>query len=505
MKMGIRVKVDSISKTFGVVQALKSVSIEIRDGEVVGLVGENGAGKSTLLKVLSGTNVADEGHFVLNGSKQSFGSVADATAAGISMVYQEQSLLPNITVAENIMLGIEGEAIKFGTYSPSKVRKVATEYLKRVNLDIDPRTRTEDLSFGTRQMIEVAKALAVAEFSGHPPVVLLDEPTSVLERQEIQTLFQVIRSIKKETSVVFISHRLEEVLEISDRVYVMRDGEVVSEVKPGDVSVDELFSLMVGRDLTQSYFREELTNTPSTESRLEVINLSGDGFTDISFNIKKGEIVSFLGLQDSGRENLGRAIFGALPHTQGLLKLDSATYKAKNTTHAVRSGIGYIPSERKTDGVILSMSVGENMTLSHPEQISTLKLFNKKKSREVTSRWIDRLGIKTPSSETPIRSLSGGNQQKVVLAKWLMDENLRVLILDTPTRGLDVGAKTEIYAILRDLANRGISILFLADALEEGIFMSHRLFTMKDGKISGEFSSAPGSRPERTEVVERML
>lgn len=503
--MGVRVKVENISKTFGVVQALKGVTIEIGDGEVVGLVGENGAGKSTLLKVLSGTNTADSGNFILNGKVQSFASVADATSAGISMVYQEQSLLPNITIAENILLGIEGEAIKFGTYSPRKVREVAAQYLKRVKLDLDPKTRTEDLSFGTRQMIEIAKALAVAEFSGHPPVILLDEPTSVLERKEIQTLFEVIKSVKQETSVVFISHRLEEVLEISDRVYVMRDGEVVSEVEPGGVSVDELFALMVGRDLTQSYFREELTNIPSSDVRLKVSNLSGEGFNNVSFDIKKGEIVSFLGLQDSGRENLGRAIFGAIPHKSGELMLDEISYRARNTTQAVKQGIGYIPSERKTEGVILSMSVGENMTMSHPEQITNFRVFSRRKMKEVSSHWIAKLGIKTPGAVTPIRSLSGGNQQKVVLAKWLMDENLRLLILDTPTRGLDVGAKTEIYAILRDLANKGISILFLADALEEGIFMAHRVFTMKDGEISGEFPSAPSNRPERTDVVERML
>ncbi len=503
--MGTRVKVEKVSMTFGVVQALKDVSIEINDGEVVGLVGENGAGKSTLLKVLSGTNQPDVGHFILNGKKQSFASVADATKAGISMVYQEQSLLPNITVGENILLGVEGSAIKWGTYSPRKIQRKALEYLKRVNLDIDPRTRTEDLSFGTRQMIEVAKALAVAEYSGNPPVVLLDEPTSVLERNEIKVLFDVVKSIKKETSVVFISHRLEEVLEISDRVYVMRDGEVVSEVKPQDVSVDELFALMVGRDLTQSYFREELTNTPHSAVRLEVRNLSASGFKGINFSVKRGEIVSFLGLQDSGRENLARVIFGALPHKSGEILIDGERFSAKSTTSAVKHGIGYIPSERKVDGVVLAMSVSENLTMAHPGKVASLKIFNRRKMKSVVSFWIEKLGIKTPSGDTPIRSLSGGNQQKVVLAKWLMDENLRVLILDTPTRGLDVGAKTEIYAILRDLAAKGISIIFLADALEEGIFMSHRVFTMKDGVISGEFSSAPGARPERTDVVERML
>jgi len=503
--MKSRIKVENASLSFGVVQALNDVSIEINDCEVVGLVGENGAGKSTLLKVLSGTNKLDQGHFLVNDTRQSFSSVADATQAGISMVYQEQSLLPNITVAENVLLGIEGSAVKFGTYSPKKVQETARRYLNRVNLDIDPRTRTEDLSFGTRQMIEVAKALAVAEYSGQPPVILLDEPTSVLERNEIRTLFEVVRKVKEKTSVVFISHRLEEVLEISDRVYVMRDGEVVSEVKPSEVSVDELFALMVGRDLTQSYFREELTNIPSEVNRLEVKNLCGAGFTDINFAVKKGEIVSFLGLQDSGRENLGRVIFGALPKKSGEIRLDDEVYRARNTTHAVRSGIGYIPSERKTDGIVLAMTVGENMTMSHPKKVTTFAIFNTRKFKDIVSYWIERLGIKTPSGHTPIRSLSGGNQQKVVLAKWLMDENLKVLILDTPTRGLDVGAKTEIYAILRELAAKGISIIFLADALEEGIFMSHRVFTMKDGTISGEFKSDPGSRPERTDVVERML
>lgn len=503
--MSTRVIVENISVAFGIVQALKNVSIKINDGEVVGLVGENGAGKSTLLKVLSGTNQPDDGHFILNGKKEFFSSVADATKSGISMVYQEQSLLPNITVGENILLGVEGSAIKFGTYSPRRIQRKALEYLKRVNLDIDPRTRTEELSFGTRQMIEVAKALAVAEFSGKPPIVLLDEPTSVLERNEIKILFDVVKSIKKETSVVFISHRLEEVLEISDRVYVMRDGEIVSEVNPQEVTVDELFSLMVGRDLTQSYFREELTNVPGNKNRLEVRNLNGAGFHDINFSVKSGEIVSFLGLQDSGRENLARVIFGALPRTSGEILLDGGRFKAKSTTLAVRNGIGYIPSERKTDGVVLAMSVAENLTMSHPQKITTLKIFNSRKLNMVVSYWIDKLGIKTPSGNTPIRSLSGGNQQKVVLAKWLMDENLRLLILDTPTRGLDVGAKTEIYAILRDLAANGIAILFLADALEEGIFMSHRVFTMKDGTISGEFLSSPGARPERTDVVERML
>ena len=503
--MAPRLQVLNATKHFGIVHALTDVSIDINDGEVVGLIGENGAGKSTLLKLLSGNQPPDSGRIVVGGEERNFGSVQAATSAGVSMVYQEQSLLPNISLAENIMLGIEGTAARFGTYSLRKMQRRAAHYLERVGLDLDPRTRTEELSFGTRQMVEIAKALAVSEFSGRPPILLLDEPTSVLERKEIEQLFKVVREMKSSTSFVFVSHRLEEVLEISDRIYVMRDGQVVADVHPHDQSVEQLFALMVGRDLTQSYFREELTNTPSSQERLVTKNLSGDGFTDVSISIKHGEIVSLLGLQGSGREEFARALFGAVPYKQGQIFFDGAPFSPRRTSSALRAGIGYVPSERKVDGVIMMMSVADNMTFAHPSLVSTSRIFSRRKVKAVVQHWIDRLQIKTPGGDTPIRSLSGGNQQKVVLAKWLMDPNLKLLIMDTPTRGIDVGAKTEIYALLRDLAAQGISILLLADSLEEGLFMAHRVYTMMDGKISGEFVSSPQSRPARTEVVERML
>jgi len=503
--MAPRLQVLNATKHFGIVHALTDVSIDINDGEVVGLIGENGAGKSTLLKLLSGNQPPDTGRIIVGGQEKAFGSVHAATSNGVSMVYQEQSLLPNISLAENIMLGIEGTASRAGTYSLRKIRRRASHYLERVGLDIDPNTRTEELSFGTRQMVEIAKALAVSEFSGKPPVLLLDEPTSVLERKEIDQLFKVVREMKSSTSFVFVSHRLEEVLEISDRIYVMRDGQVVANVRPQEQSVEQLFGLMVGRELTQSYFREELTNTPSPTSRLVTEGLSGDGFSDVSIEIRQGEIVSMLGLQGSGREEFARALFGAVPCKRGRILFDGSPFKPRTTTTALRKGIGYVPSERKVDGVIMTMSVADNMTFAHPSLVSTARIFNPRKVREVVQHWIDRLSIKTPGGETPIRSLSGGNQQKVVLAKWLMDPHLKLLIMDTPTRGIDVGAKTEIYALLRDLASQGISILLLADSLEEGLFMAHRVYTMMDGKISGEFQSSPEARPSRTEVVERML
>jgi ribose transport system ATP-binding protein len=503
--MSVRVKINSINKSFGSVSALKNISIEIRDNEVVGLVGENGAGKSTLLKVISGNFKVDSGDFSISGQNQVFESVNDAMNLGISMVYQEQSLLPNISVAENIFLGIEDDAVKLGVYSLTKLRKKAKDYLRRVSLNIDPKIRTEDLSFGVRQMVEIAKALAKGEFSGRSPVLLLDEPTSVLEKKEIDTLFEVIREIKEHFSVVFVSHRLEEVLQISDRVYVMRDGEIVAEINPKTFSTDKLFSLMVGRELFESYFHEELTNTPNDEIRLQVKDLSGKGFDKVNLAIKSGEILSILGLQESGRENLARVIFCVLPRKHGEVFINGIKFKHKNTKNAVSAGIGYIPSERKTDGMIELMDVGDNLTLAHPDIIQKNLFISKRKIAHVFHEWGQKLSLKAPSSATPMKSLSGGNQQKVILAKWLLDPDLKILILDTPTRGLDVGAKTEIYKILRQLASRGISILLLADSLEEGLFMSHRVITMKDGHISAEFESSPGNRPERTIVVEKML
>lgn len=503
--MATRVSVNSISKAFGIVQALEDVSLEIGDGEIIGIVGENGAGKSTLLKVLSGNITADTGDFFIGSKKTKLSSISDATKSGISMVHQEQSLLPNMSVAENIFLGIEGDATKFGLFSPRMIRKKAISYLERVSVNVNPKSITESHAFSTRQMIEIAKALAVAEYSGKPPILLLDEPTSVLSKNEIDILFSVIRNIKKTTSVVFISHRLEEVLTISDRVYVMRDGKVVAEVDPKNASVDDLFKLMVGRELSKSYFQEELTHDASDQNLLQIKSLCGSGFKDVNMRLRFGEIVSILGLQDSGRENLARVIFGALPKSSGEMFFDKKLLKSKNTSYAVSRGIGYVPSERKTEGIILAMDVGDNLSMAHAENATKFGFLSANRITRLFDEWASKLALKAPSSGTAIKSLSGGNQQKIVLAKWLMDSNLKLLILDTPTRGLDVGAKTEIYRILRELANKGIGIILLADSLEEGIFMSHRVLTMRDGKVTGEFASGPGDRPERTTLLEGML
>lgn len=498
-------RLDKVTKKFGIVNALTDVSLEIRPHEVVGLIGENGAGKSTLLKILSGNQAPDSGTLSLRGTVTPLASVSEAMSHGVAMVHQEQSLLPNVTVAENVLLGNEGDGVRAGFYSWRTMKAKAQKHLDEVKSQANPMAITDTLTFPERQMVEVAKALATGDSTHHEPIILLDEPTSVLEQGDIETLFSVIRRVKTQASVVFVSHRLEEVLEICDRVYVMRDGEVVAEVIPSEADVDHLFRLMVGRELSSGYFREDLSVEPEEEPRLELTGLSGPGFKDVSLTVRRGEIVSILGVQESGRENLGRCLFGALPTTHGRCNIDGKPVRIRSTRSAVDAGIGYLPSERKVDGAILAMSIADNMTLGHPEVVSTAGVLNPRRMHKTVNEWIARLGIKTPGADVAIRNLSGGNQQKVVLAKWMLDPNLRVLILDTPTRGLDVGAKSDVYAILHGLAARGVAVILLADSLEEGIYMSHRVITMMDGGVTGEFVSRPGERPSRTTIIERML
>ncbi|WP_413798108.1 sugar ABC transporter ATP-binding protein [Streptomyces iranensis] len=493
------------TKSFPGVRALSDVHMEVRRHEVLGLIGENGAGKSTLLKVLCGLQRLDSGSLLLRGSEAAFQGVADANRKGVAMVFQEQSLLENITVAENVLLGNEGPSVRFGLYRWSDLNRRAQRYLDLVGGSLRAATPTGRLSFAKRQMVEVAKALASGERGHHEPVILLDEPTSVLEHSEIETLFSIVRELRERASVVFVSHRMEEVLEICDRVYVMRDGGVVGECRPADVTTDQLFSMMVGQDLSAGYYHESDQRPAQTRPRLELTNLTGTTFHDVSLTIAHGEVVSLMGVQESGREDVARAIFGAVPVKSGTITLDGRRIRPRSPAHAVRAGIGYVPSERKVDGAVLGMDVRENLTLAHPGQVSRGPLLDPARERRTVQEWIGDLRVRTPSQHTPLRDLSGGNQQKVVLAKWLLDPELRVLVLDTPTRGLDVGAKADVYALIRRLAARGLAVLLLADTLDEGIAMSHRVLTMKDGRITDEFTSGVGSRPQRTDVLERMV
>lgn len=495
----------SVTKKFRATTALKDITLELRPREVLGLIGENGAGKSTLLKILTGLEQPTDGQLLLNGTPTSLRGIRGAQAHGIAMVHQEQSLIDTITAGENVLLGNEGATVAGGVYRWGQLRARAQEYIDRVGADVLAERPTSTLSFAKRQMLEVAKALASAESGDSDPVILLDEPTSVLEAEEIERLFAVIDQLRARASVIFVSHRMEEVLRVCDRIYVLRDGEVVGERIPGKVEEDELYQLLIGEDLSEGFYHQDARAEAKDTNRVTIEKLSGPSFSDIDLELRAGEIVSVLGVQGSGREELGQAIFGAVPTTGGSVAVDGERLRFRTPTGAVQSGVGYVPSDRKTSGCVLSMSVTDNVVLAHPGEVSHGGVLDPKKARTMVHSWIDRLRIKTPSSLTPIRDLSGGNQQKVVLSKWLLDPELRVIILDTPTRGLDVGAKSDVYQLIRSLAEQGVTVLLIADTLEEGIHMSHRVITMRDGRISGEFPCTPESLPDRADVLERMI
>lgn len=495
----------NVTKDFRGTRALKDISLELRPHEVLGLIGENGAGKSTLLKILTGLEQPTEGEIRLRGNQVRLNGIRGANHNGISMVFQEQSLIETITVGENVLLGHEGSSVKGGIYRWGHLRERAQTYLDQVGADVQADVQTSKLSFAKRQMVEVAKALASADGSDHEPVVLLDEPTSVLEAAEIQKLFEIIEELRQRASVIFVSHRMEEVLEVCDRVYVLRDGAVVGERIPGQVEEDELYELLVGEDLSEGFYHDGLRTDISEDTRLKLSALSGEGFQNIDLEVKSGEILALMGVQESGREELGQSLFGANPVTSGTIHLDGEQLSPKLPSTMVGKGIGYIPSDRKTSGCVLPMSVQDNMVLAHPDEVSRAGILDPVQGTHVVNEWVEKLKIKTPSGMTPMRNLSGGNQQKVVLSKWLIDPDLRLLILDTPTRGLDVGAKADVYRIVRELATEGVSVVLIADTLEEGMNMAHRLVTLKDGSISGEFACEPGALPDRTTILERMI
>lgn len=499
------VSVEGLTKRFPGVTALDGMSFEIRPREVVGLIGENGAGKSTLLKTLVGLNQPDEGTIRVRGEAVNMRGVAEAAAAGIGMVFQEQSLVPNITVAENILLGAEGAGVRGGLYRWGRLAADVQVQLDKIGSDVAPTARTDTLTFAQRQMVEVAKVLAIEERTAAEPVVLLDEPTSVLERDEIDVLFAQVERLRQRASVVFVSHRLDEVLAVSDRVYVLRNGQVVAEVDPNVVDAGELHRLMIGRAAGGSHYHDEAQVDCSSDVRIAVKGLATDRCKELSFEIKAGEVVGVAGVQGSGREDLCRALFGAVPGVRGTVELDGQVVALDSPRAAVRAGIGFVPSERRTEGVVGAMSVAENLSMAHVDQVCRGPVLQKAEEGRLVQRWIDRLGIRTPSGRTAIGTLSGGNQQKVVLARWMVNEDLRLLILDHPTRGLDVGAKSEVYALIRDLAARGCAVLLLSDTLEETLALSHRVLVMKDGRIVRCLDAPRGDKPDPVAIMEEMV
>ena len=493
------------TKSFPGVKALDDVSLEIRKNEVVGLIGENGAGKSTLLKVLNGVYTVDEGEIRVNGRATPIAGPRDAFDHGIAMVFQEQSILTTLSVAENIFLGRENEFLRWGVLDKAAMNAAASVELRKVHLDVDPAASCADLTFAERQMVEIAKAISLDTRVEGDIVILLDEPTSVLESKEIEVLFRLVRELKGRAAFVFISHRIDEVLDVSDRVYVMRDGKVVAETPATEVSIERLHELMVGRALHHEYYREARQGEPAAEIAMAARDLSSrTGFRNVSFTLRKGEILGIAGVIGSGREALARCLAGLARIDSGTLEIGGRVRRFGRPSEAVAAGVGYLPRERRIEGVVTGVPVIENMTMSALDEFTAAGLIQRGRERTVAREWIDRLSIKTPSPDTFAGSLSGGNQQKVVLSKWRIADS-GIVILDHPTRGIDVGAKEDVYELIRDMTGFGVAILLLADTLEEVIGLSHTIIVMRDGEESARFDAPPGAKPSQVDLIRHMV
>lgn len=483
MNNKIVLQMKNISKSFPGVKALDKVNLDLREGEVHVLLGENGAGKSTLMKILVGIYQPDEGTIVHNGKEVDFSSYKDAENAGISIVYQEFNLISGLSVAENIYYGRYPK--KKGIIDWDKLNNDAQKILDRLGVNFKPTDKVSKLSTAQQQMVEIAKALSV---SAH--IIVMDEPTASLTEKEIDGLFRVIKEMKKDgISIVYISHRLEELEEIGDRVTILRDGLYVDSVNINDVTTDDLITMMVGRSLDNLYPKIQVE---PGEVVLECKNLnSGELLKNVSFYTRKGEIVGFAGLMGAGRTETMRAIFGADRYESGQIFINGEEVNITSPMDAINHGIGFLTEDRKEQGLILSNTIGYNISITNLDRILKKNLFfhtlDEKIEEENNKNLVKNLDIRTPSIEQLARNLSGGNQQKVVLAKWL-NRDSKVLIFDEPTRGIDVGAKTEIYKLMNELVKRGVSIIMVSSDLPELLGMADRIYVMHEGRISGELN-----------------
>jgi ABC-type sugar transport system ATPase subunit len=472
-----------ISKEFPGVKALDKVSFELRRGEVHALVGENGAGKSTLMKILGGIYHPDSGRIILNGREVQIHSPGAAQSLGIAMIHQELNLVPYLSVAKNMFLGREPVVWQsLGVVHWKKLYERAIELLGELGLDISPLAQVDSLGIAQRQMVEVAKALSL-----NASIIVMDEPTATLTNEEVDSLFKLILRLKaRGVSVIYISHRLEEVKAISDRVTVLRDGKTISTAANGvELSIDSIIRLMVGRDLGDRFPRRAYK---ATEELLCVEGLSSKGvLDDISIVVRSGEIVGVAGLVGSGRTELARAIFGADPKDDGKVYVRGHEVRIQSPLDAVKAGIGFLPEDRQAQGLILSMSVSDNITITVISELLKNGLIDRDAQQDIVNEYSSLLGIKAPSPAHLTRTLSGGNQQKVVLAKWLCAQS-EILIFDEPTRGIDVGAKIEVYRIMSQLAEAGRGIIMISSELPEILAMSDRIVVMHEGRIAKEFS-----------------
>jgi len=472
-------RMENISKSFPGVKALDDVSFRAYEGEVMALLGENGAGKSTLMKILSGVYKKDSGRILLNGKEIDVLNPKDAADKGIAIIHQELNLIPNLTVYENIFLGKE----ELNTYRVLKKDYMINEskkLLDKLKIDIDPRLKIKDISIAKQQMVEIARALSL-----NASVIVMDEPTDTLTDKEVDILFDVIKELKTNNkAIIYISHRLKEVFEICDRATVLRDGRLIDERKVSELNEDEIIKLMVGRTLDEQF---PYVQSNTEEYVFEVRNLTNKYVKDISFSLRKGEVLGISGLVGAGRSELGKTIFGLYPIDNGKIFLEGKEVVFKSPEEAIENGIMYVSEDRKSEGLVLTMDVKSNITLSALDKFKTAIGIDKKKEEKITEEYKDKINIKTPSLKEKVKNLSGGNQQKVAIAKSLLTEP-KVLILDEPTRGIDVGAKREIYELLNSIKKEGQSVIMISSEMSEILGMSDRIIVMHEGKIKGELN-----------------
>jgi ribose transport system ATP-binding protein len=476
------IQVRELSKSFPGVKALDGVQFDLMPGEVHALMGENGAGKSTLMKILAGVHQKDSGAVLIDGVSVNISSPAHAQSLAIGIIHQELHLMPHLTVAQNIFLGREPRKAGGWLLDEAKLNQDTLALFSRLNLRMDPTAAVSNLTVASQQMVEIAKAL-----SFKTRVLIMDEPTAALNTAEIEELFRIIRQLKSEgVGIVYISHKMDEIQRIADRITVMRDGRYIETV-PSETPISKVIALMVGRSLEQS--EKKLPDTSANEVLLEVSGLNrGRIIRDVSFSVRRGEILGFAGLMGAGRTEVARAIFGADPLESGEIRVAKKLVKLRSPQDAVNAGIGYLSEDRKNFGLATGMDVASNITLpSLSRWLRWGAFLNKRAIEEVSQSMVDKLRIKTPSIHQMSKLLSGGNQQKVVIAKWLV-QDCDVLIFDEPTRGIDVGAKSEIYKLLNDLASQGRAIIVISSELPEVLLLSHRILVMCEGRITGEVS-----------------